>query len=148
MKLYSKIVDNYYTRLLLKNIKHIDINNSEYIFIFNQTTSKFNGKLYMLVSHQLSQRGIASCFQYKNDLWGQYSPRLAIDGYEISNSFISEKKYRIRPLPGQQLFFNWSIDIENEIIEAEGINFYPYINNTLRTIQKRYLQELSHQRSM
>jgi hypothetical protein len=138
IKLYNKFADNYYTRVLLKSINPIDINNSEYIFIFNQATSKFNGKLYILVSHELSKRGIASCFQYKNDLWEPYSPRFYLDGYEISNSFILEKKYRIKPLPGPQLFFKWSIDIENNIIEAEGINFFPYINNTLRKIQKRY----------
>jgi hypothetical protein len=138
IKLYNKFADNYYTRVLLKSINPIDINKSEYIFIFNQATSKFNGKLYILVSHELSKRGIASCFQYKNDLWEPYSPRFYLDGYEISNSFILEKKYRIKPLPGPQLFFKWSIDIENNIIEAEGINFFPYINNTLRKIQKRY----------
>ena len=137
-KKLSRLADNYYTRVLLKNIKRIDINNSEYIFIFNQTISKFTGKLYILLSHELSNRGIASCFQYKNDLWNPYSPRLDIDGYELSNSFTSEKRFCIKSPNGQQLFFKWSVDIENKIIEAERINFFPYINNTLRTIQKRY----------
>jgi len=137
-KKLSRLADNYYTRLLLRNIKPIDINDSEYLFIFNQTISKFIGKLYILVSHELSKRGITSCFQYKNDLWEPYSPQFHIDGYEISNSFTSEKRFCIKSLHGQQLFFKWSVDIENKIIEAEGINFFLYINNTLRTIQKRY----------
>jgi hypothetical protein len=137
-KKLSLLTDNYYTHVLLKNIKPIDINNSEYFFIFNQTISKFTGKLYMLALHELSKRRVASCFQYKNDLWEPYSPRFNIDGYEIGNSFISEKRFCIKSWNGQQLFFKWSIDIENKIIEAEGINFFLYINNTLRTIQKRY----------
>lgn len=138
VKLYSKLADNYYTRVLLKSIKPIDINNSEYIFILNQTISKFTGKLYILVSHELAKHGIASCFQYKNDLWDPYSPRLDLDGYEISNSFTSEKRFCIKPPNGQHLLHKWSIDIENRIIEAEQINFFSFINNTLRTIQKRY----------
>jgi len=138
VKLYSKLLDNYYTRVLLKSIKPVGINNSEYIFIFNQTISKFTGNLYILVSHELSKHGIASCFQYKNDLWDPYSPRLDLDGYEISNSFTSEKRFCIKSPNGQQLLHKWSIDIENKLIEAEEINFFPFINNTLRTIQKRY----------
>lgn len=137
-KKLSLLADNYYTRVLLKNIECIDTNNSEYIFIFNQTISKFTGKLYILVSHELSKRGIASCFQYKNDLWEPYSPRFHIDEYEISNSFISEKRFCIKSFHGQQPHFKWYVDIENKIIEAQRINFFPYINNTLRTIQKRY----------
>ena len=138
MNLYTKLVDNYYTRTLLKNIKPVNINNSEYIFIFNQTISKFTGKLYILISHELSKQRIASCFQYKNDLWNRYSPQVILDGYQISNSFTSEKRFCIKLPNGQQLVHKWTIDIENHIIEAEGINFFPYINNTLRTIQKRY----------
>lgn len=138
MNLYTKFVDNYYTRLLLKNIKPININDSEYIFIFNQTISKFTGKLYILVSHELSKQGIASCFQYKNDVWNRYSPQLILDGYQISNSFTSEKRFCIKSPNEEQLVHKWTIDIENHIIETEGINFFPYINNTLRTIQKRY----------
>jgi hypothetical protein len=136
-KRINRLAEKYYTRLLLKNIEPIDVKKSEYIFIFNQTISKFTGKLYILVSHELSKQGIPSCFQYGNELWDPYSPRIELDGYEISNSFTSEQRFCIKPLK-QQPFFKWSVDIENKIIEAEGINFFPYINNTLRTIQKRY----------
>jgi len=130
--------DNYYTRVLLKKIRPIDLNNSEYFFIFNQTISKFTGKLYILISYELSKYNIASCLQYKNELWEQYSPRFYIDGYKISNSFISEKRFCIKSIYGKQPYFKWYVDIKNEIIEAREINFFPYINNTLRTIQKRY----------
>lgn len=134
----NRLAENYYTRLLLKRIKPIDIKDSEYLFIFNQMASKFTAKLYMIVSHELSKAGLASCFQYKNGQWSEYYPRLIIDENEISNSFFSVNRFYIETLREQRLFFKWSLDIENQKIEAEGINFFPVIQNTLRTIQKRY----------
>jgi hypothetical protein len=83
-------------------------------------------------------QGIASCFQYRNDLWNPYAPRVDLDGYEISNSFISENRFCIKSFHEENFYFKWTVDIENKIIETEGINFFPYINNTLRTAQKRY----------
>ncbi len=59
----NRLAENYYTRLLLKRIKPVDIKDSEYLFIFNQMASKFTAKLYMIVSHELSKVGLASCFQ-------------------------------------------------------------------------------------
>lgn len=138
IKRFNRLADYYFTRLLLKNVKPVDIYNSEYIFIFHQVKSKFNGKLYILVSHELSKLGIPSCFKFKNDLVSSYYPRFNIDGEQISNSFTSKKRFIIESSHGEQLFFKWEVDLENEKMEAEGINFFPIIRNTLRTIQKRY----------
>ncbi len=132
------MADNYFTRSLLKNVKPVDIKNSEYIFIFHQVKSKFNAKLYILISHELSKFGIPSCFKFKNDLVSSYYPRFDIDGEQISNSYISKKRFIIEPSPEEQHFFKWNVDLENEKMQAEGINFFPLIRNTLRTIQKRY----------
>jgi hypothetical protein len=132
------LADNYYTAILLKNIKPIDINNSEYIFLFNQVKSSFAEKLYPLVSRELSTKGIPSCFLYKNNVLSHHYPRLHVNGHEISNSFIIENKRFVKSVHGQQLYFDWTIDIENEKIEAEGVNFFSIIENTLREIQKRY----------
>ena len=137
-KKFNRLADNYFTRLLLKNVKPVDIKNSEYIFIFHQVKSKFNRKLYILVSHELSKRGIPSCFKFKSDLLSSYYPRFDIDGAHISNSFTSKKRFIIEPSHGEQLSFKWKVDLENEKMEAEGINFFPLIRNTLRTIEKRY----------
>ncbi len=137
-KKQNKRAEDHYTRLLLKSIKPVDIEKSEYLFIFNQTVSKFTAKLYMVVSHELSKVGLASCFQYKNGQWNQYYPRLVLNGNEISNSFLSVNRFFIEALRERRHFFKWNIDIENQKIVAEGINFFPVIRNTIRTIQKRY----------
>ena len=140
-KRFYKLADVYFTRVLLRSIKSIDINNSEFVFIFNHVKGTFAGKLYTLASHELSKHGIASFFLYKNNLLSRHHNRFEINGIEISNAFIVEKKGCIKSLTlsnEQGLFFEWKIDIENEKIEAEGINFFPIILSTLRAIQKRY----------
>jgi len=126
------------TRVLLNNIKPVDINNSEYIFIFHQIESKFTTRLYILVAYELSKLGIASCFKYHDDLLSPNFPRFDIDGVDISNSFKIDNRFYIKSLQDRQPFFEWQVEIENEKIEAEGINFFPLIKNTLRTMQKRY----------
>jgi capsular polysaccharide export protein len=141
VKLLYRLLDNYYTTVLLKNIRSVDIKNSEYIFLFNQVRGTFAGKLYALISHELSKNGIASYFLYKTDISSTYYNRFNIDGYEISNAFILEKERYIKsltPLNERRLFFEWIVNIENQKIEAEGINFFPIIRSTLRIIQKRY----------
>ena len=137
-KKLNRMTEDYYTRLILKKIKPVDINKSEYLFIFSQKASRFSAKLYMLVSHELSKVGLASCFQYKNGQWSQYYPELVLNGNKISNSFFSSNRFYIDSLSGQQLFFKWTLDIENQRIVAENINFFHIIQNTLRTIRKRY----------
>jgi len=126
------------TRVLLNNIKPVEIHNSEYIFIFHQMQSKFTTRLYILVAHELSKRGIASCFKYHDDLLSPNFPRFDIDGVDISNSFKLDSRFYIKSMHDRQPFFEWQVEIENEKIEAEGINFFPLIRNTLRTMQKRY----------
>ncbi|MEJ2170833.1 MAG: hypothetical protein P8X90_35530 [Desulfobacterales bacterium] len=137
-KKFKRLEDDYLTRLLLKNMKPADFNDSEYIFIFHQVKSKFNGKLYLLLSHQLSRMGIVSFLKFKNDLVSAYYPQLEIDGELISSSFIVKSRFIIEHLNPEKSFFEWNVDIGMERIEAEGINFFPIIRNTLRTVQKRY----------
>ena len=134
----NKVADTRLTRAFLRTVKPIDKDSSEYLFIFNQVDSKFTEKLYILLSHRLAAKGIASCFLYHGDLLGPYYPRLHIDGYEISNSLIPTGRGCIKSLHGLQLFFKWTVDIDHGRIEAEGINFFSFIRNTLRVIQKRY----------
>jgi hypothetical protein len=138
LKKISRNADAKLTRVLLKNIKPVDIHNSEYIFIFHQIESKFTTRLYILVAHELSKLGIASCFKYHDDLLSRNFPRFEIDGVDISNSFKIDNRFYIKSLHDRQPFFKWQVEIENEKIEAEGINFFPLIRNTLRTMQKRY----------
>ena len=139
VKLLNELLDKNLTHVLLKSIKPVDIEQSEYIFIFNAVKSSFYEKLYTLVSHKLASLDIASCFLYKNDLLSSYYPHFDIDGIEINNSLIIEKKTRhINSSNKHSNFFEWVIEIENEKIEAEGINFFPIIRNTLRSVQKRY----------
>jgi hypothetical protein len=131
-------VDNYLTGVLLKKIKPVDITNSEYIFIFNQVRGQYVEKLYPLVSYELYKRGIASFFLYKNDLFSPHYPRFKINGMELSNSITKAKRRCVKSANQKRLFFKWSVDLQNEKIEAEGINFFPIIRSSLRTIQKRY----------
>jgi hypothetical protein len=137
-KAFNRLIDDYLTTILLKNIKPVNITNSEYIFIFNQVKSSFAEKLYILLAHGFAERGIASCFLYKKDLLAPYFPKFSIDGWEISSSFTVQQKRFVKSKRGDSLFFEWTTQIENQKIEAEGINFFNIINNTLREIQKRY----------
>jgi hypothetical protein len=137
-KKISRNSDTKLTRLILNNIKPVDIENSEYIFIFHQIESKFTTRLYVLIAHELSKLGIASCFKYHDDLLSQNFPRFAIGGHDISNSFTINNRFFIKSLHDHKPYFEWQIEIENEKIEAEKINFFPLIRNTLRTMQKRY----------
>ena len=138
LKSFHKFKDSSLTSLLLKNIRPVDINNAEYIFILNPVHSKFAQKLYTLLSHELSTHGIPSCFLFQNDLLSPYYPKLSIDGHEITNSLDLVEKRFVKLLNRHELFFDWKVEIKNERIEAEGINFFPFIRNTLRMIQKRY----------
>ena len=131
-------IDRYLTYGLLKNIKPVDISDSEYIFIFNQVKSSFAEKLYILLAYGFAGRGIASCFLYKKDLLKPYFSEFLIDGWAISNSLTVEKKRFVKSKNGEPLFYEWTTKIENQQIEAEGINFFHIITNTLREIQKRY----------
>ena len=137
-KKFNRLKDTNLTRLILKNTKPVDISNSEYLFIFNQLESNFYLKLYALVACELSKRGIASCFLYKDDLLSPYHPGFNINGYEISNAITVEKRGLISASHPSNLFFEWVIDIENEKIESQGVNFFNIITSTLRKIQKRY----------
>lgn len=140
-RLYNQIkilLDNHSTQEILRKIPFVEINNSEYIFIFNQVISKFTEKLYILVSHQLARQKIPSCFLYNKRQLKSYYPHFEIEGYEISNSCIAKKRKSIRSIKEYPLSFEWTVDIEHKKIETEGINFFPFINNTLRRNQKRY----------
>ena len=133
-----RFTDSYLTHALLKNIKSVDIKSSKYLFVFNQVDSKFTEKLYILISHRLAAQGIASSFLYNKHLLSPYYPRLDIDGYQISNSLIPARRGCIKSSHELPLFFEWTVDIEHNRIEAEGINFFSFIRNTLRSMQKRY----------
>jgi hypothetical protein len=133
-----KRIDKYFTTVLLKNIKPLNINESDYIIVFNELNANFFEKLYILISHQLSQKDIPSCFLYKNDLLKPYYPPFHINGLEISNSINLIDKRSIQPMNKNGLHYDWAIDIEMNKIIAEGINFFQIINNTLRSVQKRY----------
>lgn len=135
----NKLSENYCNNILIKNINRIDIENSEYLIILNQAHSRFSEKLYTIVSHELSICGVANFFLYKNDFLSPHCAKLVIDGYKISNSLIIEKMKRlVKSAYSDKLFFDWIVEIQNERIEAEGINFFPIIRSTLRKLQKRY----------
>jgi len=140
IKKINRRKDAHLTRLLVKNFKPVDINNSKHIFIFNQVESNYYLKLYALASYALSRRGIASYFLYKDDLLSPHNPEFNINGYEISNAMTIENRGFISSLHSSNgnLFFEWVIDIENEKIESQGVNFFYIIASTLRKIQKRY----------
>ena len=127
------------TSLLLKDVKPVDIKDSEYVFIFSPVRIRFYEKLYALISHRLSKIGIASCFPFKNDWSNSAYPGFDVDGLAMNHALIIGKTKRIiKSAHGNELFFEWIVDIENEKIEAQGINFFPVIRSTLRSLQKRY----------
>jgi hypothetical protein len=138
IKFFKGLIDRYLTGVLLKKIKPVDISDSEYIFIFNQVKSSFAEKLYILLASEFAERGIASCFLYKKDLLKPYFPKFSIEGREICNALTVDQKRFVKSKHAEPLFFEWTTKIGNQKIEAEGINFFHIITNTLRDIQKRY----------
>jgi hypothetical protein len=137
-KKYNELVDQHLSRRLMKRLAPVDIRSSDTIVIFNQNRSKYNSKLYALLSIELSRRGIISFFLYKHELLSPYYPSFKINEYQMSNAFTVTKNRNVIPPFNNSLFFEWDIKIKNERIEAQGVNFFPLIRNTLRKIQKRY----------
>jgi hypothetical protein len=128
MKIHKKklftLADKYFTNALFKNIKPVNISNSEYIFIFNQVKSSFAEKLYLLLAHGFAERGIASCFLYKKDLLKPYSPKFSIDGWEISNSFTAEEKRFVKSKRGEPLFLNGLPKSKIKKLKLKGSIFF------------------------
>ena len=137
LKQYKR-VDEGLSHKLLKSIQSVDMESSDTIVIFNQGHSKYITKLYMLMSIELSRMGILSFFLHRNDLLLPYYPDFSINGLQLSNSVSTDKQRYVMPAQPITPFFEWDIDIENERIELQGINFFPIIRNTLRVLQKRY----------
>ena len=137
-KKYNQLVDQHLTRRLMKRLAPVDIKSSDTIVIFNQDRSKFNLKLYALLSIELSKMGISSFFLYKDDFLSPFYPSFKINGYQINNAFTASEKRNVIPEFDNAPSFEWDIDIDNERIESQGVNFFPLIRNTLRNLQKRY----------
>jgi hypothetical protein len=132
------MVDQCLSHKLLKSITPVDMGSSDTIVIFNQGHSKYKVKLYALLSIELSKMGILSFFLYQNDLLLPYYPNFIVNDFQISNAVTTNKQRYVIPAYPNSSFFEWDIDIENERIELQGVNFFPLIRNTLRVIQKRY----------
>lgn len=140
-KKLNKISENYHNKLLLKKIKYIDIKNSDYLYVFNPVNSKFTRKLYFLIAYELSKNGFPSIFLRKDDSFGSNFPELKIDDTKISNSCVFDKRFTLKTNTDNNLNYEWEIDLDNKTIKVDGvdgIDFYPLISNTLRTIQKCY----------
>ena len=135
---YYKMVDQRLSRKLLKSIVPVEAKSSDTIVIFNQGHSKYKVKLYALLSIELSKMGVMSVFLYRNDLLVPYYPNFIVNDFQISNAVTTNKKRYVKPTYPNSFFFEWEIDIENERIESQGVNFFPLIRNTLRVLQKRY----------
>lgn len=164
--LNKQISDDFLIHEILKDVEPVKIDDSDTLFVFCQRGMGYYRKLYILLAHALSKRGYPSIFLFKDNFLSQYIPkelkflynfcdkgnilfnnfeiethfpRLIIDGNEISNSLVEEKsKIKITNGKERKIQYNWTIDLQNEVAEAEGVNFFPIIHNTLRKIFKRY----------
>ena len=144
---YLRWSDVISTKRLLKNTPRVDIDDSDILFVFSHVRSHYYEKLYTLIAHELSKRGIPSCFLFRSDLLNSYFPNLVIDKQVISNSlFVKTHKVSITDGIGETPHFEWIIDLEAERIEANGIDFFPLIRNSLRSINKRYSIDFSDKR--
>ena len=138
-KQYKKLIDNYHNHFLLEDIKPVVLHDSEFIFIFSPVRIKFYKKLYALISHKLSMLGMASCFPFTNDSFSSHYPEFVVDELDMNNALSLGKTKRIvKSLAGEGLFYKWAVDLKKEKIETQGINFFPIILCTLRSLQKRY----------
>ena len=135
---FFKMVDQRLSHRLLKSFVPPDMGSSNTIVIFNQGHSKYKVKLYSLLSIELSRMGVLSFFLYRNELLMPYYPDFSVNGFQISNAVTTNKKRYVKPVYPHPSFYEWDIDIENERIKMQGVNFFPIIKNTLRVLQKRY----------
>ena len=163
---YYQLKDDFLIKKLFEDIEKVNISYSNKLFIFNHRRSAYYLKLYALIAHALSKKGYPSCFLFKDITFdhyfpiisniskkidtskissikyfeiGNYFPKLIIDGKEISNSLVENtSKIEIIDRDCNKLKFDWEVDINKGLIESQGVNFFPLIHNTLRTIFKRY----------
>jgi len=165
---YYQLNDDFLIKRILEEIEPIELSSSDKLFIFSHIRNSYYLKLYTLLAHALSKRGYPSCFLFNDRLAhhyplkiqnfsekifflniisiksfevGSYFPNLSIDGIEISNSLIAEEpKTRIinRNQKKKTMYFDWEVDLKNEITKVKDIDFFPLMRTTLRAVLKRY----------
>jgi len=163
---YHQLNDDFLLKKVLQDVEPVNISSRDKLFIFGHRTNSYYLNLYTLVAHALSKKGYPSCFLFRDcmvdryfptmenmtekiDLSnlltirsfeiGSYFPKLIIDGKEISNSLIEEvSKLKITDGTDRRLHYEWDIDFKNELAEVKDVNFFHLIENTLRTVYKRY----------
>jgi len=165
---YYQINDDFLIKRILEKIEPVDILSSNKLFIFSHIRNRFYMKLYTILAHALSKRGYPSCFLFNDRISyhypfkpqnfieqiyffdkislksfevGTHFPNLIINNTNISNSLIEEKsKTRIinRDQMKKTHYFDWEIDLTNEITKVKNIDFFPLLRTTLRAVLKRY----------
>lgn len=165
---YYQINDEFLVKNLLEDINPVDLSSSDKLFVFSHVRSRFYLKLYVLLAHALSKKGYPSNFLFndrfadhyplklnetsdkhyyfnflsiKNFEVGSYFPNLNIYGVNISNSLVVEEaktRIKTRNKMDKKLYFDWEVDLKNEITKVKDINFFPLTRTTLRAVFKRY----------
>lgn len=165
---YYQINDDFLIKRILEQIEQLNILSSKKLFVFSHIRNRFYLKLYIILAHALSKKGCPSCFLFNDRISyhypfkpqnfneqiyffdkislksfeaGTHFPNLTIDKTNINNSLVEEKsKTRIinRYKINKTLYFDWDIDLTNEITKAKNIDFFPLLRTTLRAVLKRY----------
>lgn len=146
---YDDLQDKYLTRSLARGISQVGINNANVVYLFSTPRHFYHEKLYMLVAYELAKRGLPSCFIFNNEKQTPVSPELFLDGSRINTSLravdansasVQRLKNRIRL--GSDIVsssqFERVVDLVHREIRIGGLDFFPLIQCTIRTIQKRY----------
>ena len=131
--------DAVWTEKLVTHVPWIETDDSDTLVVFCHARSSYYAALYLLIAHGLARRGVASCFLFEND-WGERCfPDLIIDGEQLSNSLsVDVAKTSISCGRERARRFDWVFDLAGERIEADGLNLFFLIRNTLRARHRRY----------
>lgn len=122
---------------LLKDL-HVDPDQADTHVVFLQILSPVINRLYLLLAKDLANHGIPSSFLFKSGMAFSASP-LIQDGVDLANSVILQKnKLTLDTGTPHTVSRHWTINPENRVIEAEGVNFYPVIAATMQVLLKSY----------
>jgi len=137
------INDNKITNNILNNMK--PVNNSDVLYVFNTGNSNYYKKIYLLLAHQLNQRGQQCMFLYKDHLFNGFFSNININNEQISNSLLPGS-IQFTCKTKQDRYYDWDIRPEKQIIKTNNVNFYPFIINTLRLLHQCFTIDFTNKK--
>lgn len=129
---------------LLDRIDTVEFNPTEHdeIVIFSTRDHLHHRRLYPLLATRLCQNNIPCYFLFYNEQIARTFPDLTIGQVQVSNSLREQEEHYLYR-SGQIGYprFDWTVELDNQIITIEGlddVNLFSVFNSTLQKDYKRY----------